>query len=376
MLGKKLVAVAVSMACSAAFADATLKIDDTKSIAVWGRLVGGVEYLSDVATNGGKTKEDQTLVGQQFGTSIFGVKGQADLGEGTEAQFWLEQGFGSQSGAWNGGRMWQRGSWVALKNKDWGMVRIGNGSFINNYIWGFDPFMLEDYSASTFTSFRNGPRLPNGLRYESPNVNGFEFAAQVNAGATLDKSDGPALNGIVDTGQAWGITAAYKAPEFEVRLIHDVIRSKNGQVDDLLTASKETFVGLKYKITPKTTVRYGLAQYGATDAGPEASNRADHTWFGVTHDVSSRLQVAAAVYNMQISEGKGSAGFNAGRGTMYELGGTYSLSNLSKDTFFYANIARVQNSDTANFSVRPTKDRQPMSGGGQTGIYAGIVHNF
>jgi predicted porin len=375
-------AVSLGLACGVAFADATIKIDDTKSVSLWGRLVGGVEYLSD--TGNGSSKSS---AGQQWGTSLFGVKGQQDLGGGREASFLLEQGFGSQSGVWNGDRMWQRASWLGIKDKEFGMLRIGNGSFINNYVWGFDPLYLEDYSASTFSNFRNGPRLANGLRYESPSFGGVEFAVQLNHGGNgLDKVEGaeiskknPDGNPTLNYGQAWGFTVAYKQPQYEIRLIHDSIRDANGQMTDVLDTSSETFVGYKYKLSPETTLKTGYAHYGASDALAGTAKEADHVWVGVNHMYNSRLELQGALYNMKIGDGAGTVGggkFNAGgQGTMVALGGMYYLSPTSKDTFFYANLARVHNASGGNFTVRPA-DKMSQSGLGQTGINAGFVHNF
>lgn len=358
MSSKLMIATLLAAASGAACAQS--------DVSVWGRVGGGVEYLSGVST--GKAQ-----VGSHWGTSILGFKGQEDLGGGLQALFWLEHAFSSDTGSQGGGRMWQRGSWVGLKSKDYGLLRLGNGNFINNYIWSYDPFLLQDYSASSFTNYRNGVKLPKGIRYESPSMNGFEFAAQLNSGTSLNSNTGPAIAGIVNTGKAWGLTAAYKGGDVEVRAIYNVIHNQNGAVDDLFVASEETFLGARYKLSASTTLKAGWSHYAAPDAAPGGSRKADHTWFGVQHDVGSAWNLMAAVYNMRLGEGSGSAGFKAGTGTMLEIGGMY---NLSKRTFLYASAAHVHNSATSNFSVRPSSGRSPGVGQGQSGTYLGVMHNF
>ena len=375
MIGKCLLGVAV--------AGIGLTAGAQSNVQIWGRVGGGVEYLGGIKT-GANSTASKLSQGSNWGTSILGIRGTEDLGGGTQAQFWLESAIASDTGAFGGGKAFQRGAWVALKNNNWGMIRLGQGNFINNYIWGFDPFLLEDYSASTFTNYRNGSKLANGLRYESPSWGGFEFAGQINLGESAKGfKQGPA-DDVVKNGLAWGVTAAYKQPTWEVRAIYDVINNADGKMDNLFVSSKELFLGGKMRFGP-ALLQGAWVRYTAPDTAPGLARRADHAWVGLTYDATSRLHLQSAIYTMKVGEGAGDQTHTGqGRGTMLALGGMY---DLSKRTFLYATAAHVKNSSTANFSVRPTmgytpsdpgvgNGTSPMMGRGQTGIFAGVMHNF
>jgi len=353
-------------------------------VTLWGRVGGGVEYMSNIKT-GANSSGSKLAEGSQWGTSIWGMKGTEDLGGGTQAQFWLEGAFASDTGNQGGGKLFQRGAWVALKNADYGMLRLGQGNTINNYIWRFDPFLLEDYSASTFTNYRNGNKLANGIRYESPNFGGFEFGAQLNLGESPDGfRRGPEDSVLSNIGMSYGVTVAYVQPTWEVRALYDEVNSNNGRIDNLFIASRELFLGAKAQITPRLLAQVGWAHYTAPDTAPSLSRVANHIWTGLTYDVTPRLHAIGAVYMMKVGKGQWTSDHDGeGRGTMFSLGGMY---DLSKRTFLYATVSYVKNSANANFSVRPTapgygdpvtgNGNSPAAGGSQLGAYAGIMHNF
>ncbi|TDS70420.1 porin [Comamonas sp. JUb58] len=367
------------VACSAGFAHAQ------SSVKVWGRVGGGVEVLNNIGDPATGTSKRRIAEGSQWGTSILGFDGREDLGGGAAVLFSLESAIAADTGAFGGGKPFQRAAWIAYKS-DWGMVRLGQGNFINNYIWSFDPFLLEDYSASTFTSYRNGSKLANGIRYESPSWNGFEFAGQLNLGESPDGFKRGPADSVVGNGTAYGFSGAYKNGNFEIRGIYDRIYSKDGKLDQLFgNGSQEVFLGAKYK-WDNTTLQSGVARYTAPDSAQNISRAATHAWVGVQHRPSfaPNLNLQAAIYRMKVGAGewtKDHAG--EGTGTMLSLGAMY---NLSKRTFLYTNLSHVRNSSFANFSVRPTgpgygdpitgNGTSPLAGRSQTGMFAGMMHNF
>ncbi|RKU00064.1 porin [Burkholderia sp. Nafp2/4-1b] len=352
------------------------------SVQLWGRVGGGVEYLGNIKT-GANTTGSRFAEGSQWGTSIWGIRGTEDLGAGNKALFSLEGAFSSANGNQGGGKLFQRAAWVALQNNQYGLLRLGQGNFINNYIWRFDPFLLEDYSASTFTNYRNGSKLANGIRYESPSFGGFEFAAQVNLGNSANGFRlGPA-DTVVQNGLAWGLSAAYVAPTWEVRAIYDQVNNQNGKMDNLFVASEELFVGGKAVFGP-ATVQAGWSHYSAPNTGPGLSSKANHFWTGLTYDVTPRFHAMGAAYLMKVGSGTWTKDHDGeGTGLMFNLGAMY---DLSKSTFLYATVAHVTNSANANFSIRPVAPGygdpvtgngvSPAAGHSQTGAFVGVMHNF
>lgn len=357
------------------------------SVKLWGRVGGGVEVLNNIGGAAtGNASGRRVSQGSHWGTSILGFDGREDLGGGAAILFSLESAIAADTGNFGGGKPFQRAAWVAYKHNDFGMVRLGQGNFINNYIWSFDPFLLEDYSASTFTSYRNGSKLPNGIRYESPNWGGFEFGAQLNLGENKDGFKKGPGDAVANNGMANGATVAYKKGGLEVRAIYDRIYNKDGKLDQLFgNGSQEVFLGAKYR-WEHTTLQGGITRYTAPDSPANVSRKATHAWVGVQHQpaFARNLNLQAAIYRMKVDEGEWtSTHAGQGTGTMLSLGAMYYL---SKRTFLYTNVSHVKNSRLANFSVRPTgpgygdpitgNGTSPAAGRSQTGMFAGIMHNF
>ncbi|UDM52714.1 porin [Cupriavidus sp. MP-37] len=359
-----------------------LSVQAQSNVTVWGRVGGGVEYLSGIKT-GPNTTGSRVAEGSHWGTSIWGIRGSEDLGNGNQALFSLEGAFASDTGTQGGGKLFQRAAWVGLKNEKAGFLRLGQGNFINNYIWGYDPFLLEDYSASTFTNYRNGVKLANGIRYEAPSFGGLEFAAQLNLGEGLNGFRSGPADPVVQNGMAWGATIAYRQPTWEVRAIYNELNNKDGKMDNLFIASRELFLGGKARFG-RALVQAAWVHYTAPDTAAGLSNRADHLWAGLTYDVTPRFHAQSAIYSMKVGKGSWTSDHDGeGRGTMLAIGAMY---DLSKRTFLYANVAHVWNSANANFSVRPTapgygnpitgNSTRTLPGRGQTGAFAGVMHNF
>ncbi|MGG2419731.1 porin, partial [Ralstonia pseudosolanacearum] len=223
----------------------------------------------------------------------------------------------------------------------------------------------------------------NGVRYESPSFGGFESAAQVNLGnGAHGFKTGPA-DDVVKNGMGWGVTLAYKQPEWEVRAIYDELNNQDGRMDNLFVSSRELFLGAKARFG-NSLAQVGWSHYTAPDTAPGLSDRADHYWVGLTYDATTRLHLQSAVYLMKVAAGRWTSDHvGQGRGTMFALGAMY---DLSKRTFLYTTLAHMRNSDKANFSVRPSAPgygdpvkgygTSPIPGQSQTGFYVGMMHNF
>lgn len=350
-------------------------------VTVWGRVGGDVQYLSGVQ-NGAHSTGARFSEGNDWGTSILGLTGKEDLGGGNQAVFWLESAINAANGNYGGGVLFQRGAWVGLKNERYGFVRLGQGSFINSYIWSYDPLLEENYSVESLTSYRNGPKLSNGIRYESPKFGGFSFALQANLGNSANGWLRGSPNNVSGTGLADGATVAFTQGDFEVRAIWNEIRNQNGREDNLLTASQEAFIGVRDRFGP-ALVQLGYTRYSAPDTPAGLARTANYYWGGVTYDATPFLHLQGAVYSMKIDAGQWTADHSGeGRSTIVGLGTMY---DLSKRTFLYATAAHVFNSANANFGVNPQGPglgngnglgASPLPGHGQTGVYAGIETLF
>lgn len=123
-----------------------------------------------------------------FAASRLGFKGSEDLGDGMNAFFQLEMGFGADTGALQqGGRLFGRTSQVGINTRAGSLAfgRLGTpGSGTGPYNMtngpkAIDPFYLG-YGAAGWANTSNVMALPlradNSIVYRTPNLNGLTFA--------------------------------------------------------------------------------------------------------------------------------------------------------------------------------------------------------
>ncbi|MCV2356808.1 porin [Paucibacter sp. B2R-40] len=170
-----LVAAIAAFAAPAAFAQS--------SVTLWGRINTSVESQSN---NGG-----DRLVAVQNNSSRLGFKGTEDLGGGLKAQFLLEHGLNSDTGAQTKGQFWNREAAVQLSGA-FGTVKLGrwtNGSYFAtaDYIsmHNHDTGTSEDklYSGAGWTE-------TNKVGYFTPNYAGFTAEITASAGEGAKDSSG------------------------------------------------------------------------------------------------------------------------------------------------------------------------------------------
>ncbi|MCV2369696.1 porin [Roseateles oligotrophus] len=162
-----LVAAIAAFAAPAAFAQS--------SVTLWGRINTSVESQSN---NGG-----DRVVAVQNNSSRLGFKGTEDLGGGLKAQFFLEHGLKSDTGAANG-PFWNREAAVQLSGS-FGAVKLGrwtNGS----YFATADYISMHNHDTGTSSdnlyAFGTAFREENKIGYFTPNYAGFTAEITASAG--------------------------------------------------------------------------------------------------------------------------------------------------------------------------------------------------
>lgn len=144
----------------------------------------------------------QALIGDDTGRSRWGVHVVEQLGGGLKAKAHLEFGFNTGSSDLG----FARERWVALANDQWGEVKFGRvQSPFKDFAGGqtIDPFAYTTLQAAgsggTMTASANGMGsgaqgfVNSAVRYDSPKVEGFSFAALLMPGDS-EKLD-PVLGG-------------------------------------------------------------------------------------------------------------------------------------------------------------------------------------
>lgn len=323
------------------------------SVTVYGRVVSGLEYATNVATAGGGSGSRLSGASNQWGTSMLGFNGSEELGGGLKAVFDLESGFGSTTGTLNGAGLFNRFAYVGLSSKSAGTVKLGNFLSISNDAWYLDPTGQQWLGSATLVKGRSWNGASNTIQYETPDLGAFSAKAQYSAG---EKSGSTAANSKA------GISLAYATPTLELRAIYDVAHDADGKYTDLYTTSKELTLGGTLKLD-QLKLYATWQDLSAPDAvgGPD---KAKHYWLGANYDLSPALTLIGAAYHVAPNRSAGSA-------SMYVLGGNY---NLSKRTLLYVTYGSIQNSANAAFSERYWEAHN--AGQNQSVLYAGISHSF
>jgi predicted porin len=373
-LKRTLLAVALMSAGAVAHAQS--------SVTLYGRLDAGIEYMSGLPGNNGTGSTSRwRQESGDWGTSLWGLKGVEDLGDGNKAVFQLEGAFSTATGSLGlSGSIFDRIANVGLANDTFGTVLLGRQLQIANGDWDFDPFGQSNWSSASLVRGRNWEHTSNNISYQSPKIDGFDVYGQYGLSNSTDFNAG--VPGAA-TGRTDGAQVTYTNSLFQIRGIYDEIRDPlNGQLDNPFTASREYFVGAnlflgQFKVQAAYTAERTSGGVITPAGSPSAPTTADMEWGGVTYQATPAAALIAAVYHVNTNNGGGNA-------TIYTVGGSY---NLSKRTLFDIQIATVRNSSTANFGLDANNEgpggltdgafnENPVPGHSQTGVYAGIQHSF
>lgn len=327
------------------------------SVTLYGRAVAGVDYQNNIANPDGKGRGHLWRhAGNQWGTSLLGVKGSEDLGGGMRAFFVLEGGFDLPSAKPNGADLLvNRRSYVGLEDY-WGKLVLGKNLSIANDVWYIDPTGQQFIGTATLVRGRSWQGNDNGIEYTTPKWGGFSATVQTGLGEQLD--------GFTKLRKD-GVSLSYTAPSFEVRAIYDVARDKNGKYTELFNTSKELTLGGTATLFEDLKMFAGYQRLSAPDAPLNAPSKANHYWVGANYKLTPWLTLIGSMFRIEQNR-------NAGSANLYMLGANYVL---SKRTLLYASVGKVYNSANANFSVEATNNN-PSMGGKQSGTYFGISHTF
>ncbi|SAK52413.1 porin protein [Caballeronia hypogeia] len=346
------------------------------SVTMYGRLDGGIEYLNHIANGAGGSATRWSAEGGDWGTSMWGLKGNEDLGGGLMAVFDLETAIQIMNGTTGGGRLWSRRAYAGLNSRTYGQLQAGRNLFIDSDgVWEFDPFVQQAVSSASLVRGRNWQQTSNNVEYHSPVFHGFDVQGQYAFGNQAGAFNSGAPG---EFGRSEGVMLTYHSTLFDVRGIYDELRSQNGKLDNIFQASREYFVGANLKVD-KWKVQAAYTHYAAPDSPVGVSDTADHYWLGATYQATPAWAVTAAGFYIHVGEGTGDASHDpASHAMLYALGTTY---NFTKRTFLYGTVAYVRNSANGTFSVFATPrdadpGTSPLTGESQTGAYIGMMHIF
>jgi predicted porin len=325
---KSLIALAVLAASGVASAQSTVT------------LYGLVDaYLGSTKTTvNGASLRQSVINGSGFNTSRFGLKGSEDLGGGLKANFLLESGFDSSTGAANSytnpftgavsTAVFGRQSWVGVSGA-FGEVKLGKMWTPFDDVKGsgaaaFDANIFAP-AANVWLSNNYQDRPGNAIYYTTPDISGFSAAAMYSLGenktATASAGNissvnvkyaaGPAFVALshqeekaTGAGSATKYTQLNGSWDFGVaKLLGAYGQVKNGSTALALASplpvaagitvdkSKEYQIGVDVPVGPALTLSGGYARSKITLTGAGGEVKATGFGLAAKYDLSKRTFV-------------------------------------------------------------------------------------
>lgn len=334
------------------------------SVTLYGRVASGFDFVSNVATADGQSKNNYRFGSNQYGISWWGLKGDEDLGGGLHAVLNLESMFTAGTGQLpDSNTPFNRYAYVGLSNENYGSLWAGRVmSLTDETSYYLDPFGEQATGIANFAKGRAWGSRANTVTYNSPKWAGFSFRLQNGFGNEAGNFRG---------GRQFSASAAYSLGGFNAFGVYEEIRDASGKFSSLYSASREYMIGGTYQFSAlKFYTGYQLLVSSGTDTITDATNPTGATrnlqeWLGATYQVNAALAFEAAWYH-------GNVNHSGGSGNLGVIGTTY---NLSKRTFLYATFGAMFNGGNASFPVE-TADSLPLPGHNQQGVYCGMMHYF
>jgi predicted porin len=279
------------------------------SVTVYGVVDLGVAYKD--AGAGTLTSLDSGL----NSTSRLGFKGSEVLTSGLNANFNLEMGLKSDTGAADAD-LFARGAWVGLSGKDFGAVNLGRHKSLT-YIYGaaIDPFM-DGLLGKTDLLFKINNVRSNSVTYISNSFSGFSLAAQYGFGEVAGNNSKNSVT---------SVAGAYSNGPLVANIVWDQAKDANGNTaiggEKLLAGVSydlgKDFFGVKLnamfqeikgstslinlKETKEEQYMFGgsvkngastfIASYTSTDVKTAANANTTRVALGYTYDLSKRTNL-------------------------------------------------------------------------------------
>jgi predicted porin len=273
---KKLIALAIAgFASTAAFAQS--------NVTIYGVMDASVDVVKNGDTAAGSSQRATKI---SSNASRIGFKGTEDLGDGLKAVFQIETAVDVDGSAVN--TLATRNTYVGLASDSWGQIIAGR--YDTPYktatrSWDLFADHLADNRNLLGRSRASGiafdQRPTSTVRYDSPNLSGFKFAAAYIAGAetalTTGQNKGSAwsVNGSYDVNTEWSLVAAYERHKFGDVGTGTVVASGAVAGTDILSGETEKAwkVGAAYKAGP---LRASVIYEKVKDDFSAASKTGDH----------------------------------------------------------------------------------------------------
>ena len=372
-----LVAALASTWCSAARA---------QSVTLYGIIDTGIEYVNHANPTGGSLVRMPGTTGEL--PSRWGIRGTEPLGNGYNTVFTLESGFADGTGSLNqGGRLFGRQAFVGI---DGPLGALTFGRQYSMLFWSLQPADLigtNIYGLASLDAWIANPRSDNTVVYQK-HVGGLTAGASYSFGRDASPANGfntpgegtcaGSIPGNAAACREWSLLLKYDTSNWGTAVSYDRQNGGPGAAASLfngLTPVALTSSGNR----DSRLVLDGYAKVGKFTFGAVWLNRRVNSASTTTPTVTSNQYALEAEYQMSPA-----LSFDAmlqriidrqqdTRATMEVARATYFLSTR---TAVYAQLAFLQNSALAAYSVSGGGASTPGKGMSQVATMLGVRHMF
>lgn len=341
------------------------------TVTIYGVADTGIERVTNVGVVGSVTRMPG-LTG--LVPSRLGFRGVEDLGGGLKAVFTLENGFNLDDGtSGQGGRLFGRQSFVGLSGP-WGAVTLGRQYTMNFWALGeADIIGPSAHGLGAIDSYIPNARVDNSIAYRGT-FSGLTVGATYSLGRdTVNAASPSGTNCAGESGadtracREWSGMLKYDTPTWGVAGSIDRLNGGVGAFAGLvrsdLTDTRKQLNG--YMKLGSIKLGGGLVQ--RTNEGSALFPKSNLIHVGASWTATPKLQLDAALHTIRFSN-------TANKADRFTVRSVYSL---SKRTALYASYSHIDNSGTLSLPVSAgAPGSNPIAGGSQSGLMAGIRHSF
>ncbi|MDB5767928.1 MAG: hypothetical protein JWQ61_2742 [Collimonas fungivorans] len=328
-------------------------------LTIFGVIDSGIEMVNNAPdANGNASRRIHHNSGNLWG-SRWGLEGSEDLGGGLQAVYHLESGFDSDTGvSGQGSRLFGRRAYIGLAGKS-GSVTVGRHyNVLFDLLYPFDPTGMASYSTLTHDP-AFAERADNSIKYNGK-FGDVTVTGLYSFGYDSTIKDGGEMAGAPGVGRELGGGLRYAPGALEIGVVFD---QRNGtSYASRSQVEKRLAAGLSYSAGPLTTyLGYRWLESDVEDV----SGASNLYWGGLKYQATPAISLAGMT---AYTDTKGSAADPL----TFALLGTY---DLSKRSSLYLLASYARNRGGSNMGVNGI-DNQIVPGNNQSGMIAGILHQF
>lgn len=352
----------------------------TQSVSIYGVMDVGVEQVTNVGAGASSLRRMPTNTNTT--PTRFGFRGSEDLGDGLSAVFTLEMGFDPGAGTLNqGGRAWGRQAFVGISGP-FGTVSLGR-QYTMTFWSGLNADILGGgiYGTGSLDSYLPNARADNAVAWRGT-FSGVTLGATYSLGRDAVNA-GPSPAGTNCPGESatdskacreWSMMIKYDTPTWGAALANDRLLGRTvGPAPDAVFGGLNSSDKSDNRLTLNGWLKVGETKIGGglirrSNDGDAVKPDSDLWHVGLSHPMTPLLDVSAQMVSLRY---RGVSDFDS---TLVAVRGTYQL---SKRTAVFAQVGRISNDSKAAASVSGgAPGSNPVAGGSQSAINAGIRHSF